>query len=363
MSKKKILHVSYGGIGNGGVGSVLISIVQSLHTFYNFGIISFPICNSREHIVRQYSKIHYINCYGKSGWRKILEILIRPFVIYFNTKKICKEDGYDVIHCHNGADMVFCLLAAKHAGIKKRIAHSHNSLSPKRSSWFVRVIRDIQYYYVNKLATHRVGCSSLACEAMFKGYDSKVIFNSIDLSRFPWQRNKHEGLRIVHVGRYEYQKNQSFIIDIINILKDKIPDLHLSLIGFGYDEDMLRQKVENLHLQGFIEFKDGKNVDIHAAFANADIMIFPSEYEGFGIVLIEAQATGCYCFASDVVPKDTNVGMIDFLGLNLGADIWADRIIKYWDSIPNHFYEKIESVLTNYDNKVISDQYYKLYEE
>ena len=363
MRKSKVLHISYGGIGNGGVSSVIISIVESLYRNFDFGCVTFSKNNSRGHIMSRYARIHNINCYGKIGVMKILEIFLRPFIMYFATKKICKENSYDIIHCHNGADMVFCLLAAKHAGIKKRIAHSHNSLSPIAPPFYKHVLRQIQGYFINKLATHRVGCSSLACKAMFENYESRVILNSIDISRFTWDRVQHKGLEIVHVGRYDYPKNQSFIIDVVNHLKDDVDELHVRLIGFGKDEMMLKEKVDKLKLNHIISFEDGRHVDIHSAFAIADIMVFPSEYEGFGIVLIEAQATGCYCFASDVVPEDTNIGLMEQLSLNLSSKQWANRILEYWKMSPCRGYDVIKDNIKEFDNSVISKLYSNLYEE
>ncbi|WP_294531709.1 glycosyltransferase [uncultured Bacteroides sp.] len=366
--KKKILHVSYGGLGNGGVTSVIISIFSSLYQKYDFGCITFPGEGraTREHIVRQYSKIYSVNCYGKNGLMKLIELIKRPFVMYRSVKKICKEENYDVIHCHNGMDMFYCLLAAKHAGVTKRIAHSHNSPSPKKPPFYKKIVFVLQNYLINKLCTHRVGCSKLACEAMFNAYPYRVIFNSINSSDYPWNRTQHEGLEIIHVGRYDYQKNQLFILDVVNILKKSIKDLHVQLFGFGTDEEKLLNRINSLNLGNIVELKDGKKSNIPEAFAKSDIMIFPSVYEGFGIVLIEAQSSGCYCFVSDVVPSDTNIGMMEQLSLSLGAEQWANRIVNYWLHTPKNLLEKFDNVNKNiqkFDNNTISKQYISLYEE
>lgn len=361
--KKKVLHVSYGALGNGGVTSVILSITESLCADFDFDCVTFSQTNTRGELFSRYGKIHYINCYGKKGFKKILEFLFRPIVMTLGIYRLCKRGKYDIIHCHNGYDMAYCLLGAKIAGTSKRIAHSHNAKSPQKTNLLKKYYCQILTWVINRLCTDRIGCSSLACDALFKSYSSRVIFNSIDFSKFPWQRIPHSGLNIVHVGRYSYPKNQSFVIDVIECLKKRGIDLKARLIGFGEDEELLRTKIDKLGLSSIVILEDGKSADIHAAYAESDIMIFPSEYEGFGIVLIEAQATGCFCFASDVVPRDTNVGLMMQLGLSQGASYWAEKVIEFITVASRKQYDDIKARLCCFENSEIAKKYQMLYEE
>ncbi|MBR5527921.1 MAG: hypothetical protein IKV97_02870, partial [Clostridia bacterium] len=104
MGKKKILHVSFGAIGNGGVTSVILSITESLHLDYDFDCVTFSHINTRAHLFNQYGGIHYIKCYGQNGVKKVIEVLLRPFVMTYGIYKLCKSNKYDIIHCHNGYD-------------------------------------------------------------------------------------------------------------------------------------------------------------------------------------------------------------------------------------------------------------------
>ena len=360
---KKVLHVSYGGLDKGGVSSVILSIVRVLHNNFDFGGVVFHGKNSRENIFKQYGKVYCINSYGRRGIKRIFELLLRPFVMYCGIYRICKNEHYDIIHCHNGFDMVYCLLAAKHAGVKMRIAHSHNSASPVKFNFAKRIVNGIQRYFINTISTHRIGCSVVACEDLFGNNNYQVIFNSIDLSKFIWKRNEHQGFHVVHVGRYCFQKNQTFIIDVVNLLKNYISDLQVKLVGFGNDKEILERKIKFLQLDDIISLVDGREVDIHEVYSDADIMIFPSEYEGFGIALIEAQATGCYCFTSDVIPSDTNIGLMVQLSLKEPAQAWTEKIVTYWTSEYRVQYEQVKSRIALFDEKVIARQYQELYGE
>ena len=60
-----------------------------------------------------------------------------------------------------------------------------------------------------------------------------------------------------------------------------------------------------------------------------DVFLFPSRYEGFGMAMIEAQANGLACVASDVVPQDTNAdGRAVYLPLSADDGAWAKALLS-----------------------------------
>ena len=83
-------------------------------------------------------------------------------------------------------------------------------------------------------------------------------------------------------------------------------------------------------------------------------MMFPSYSEGFGIVLIEAQAMGVRCYASNTVPKATQCGGVRFLDLKDGEKVWAEEIIKEMNFQKENYHCEsfsINSVMEKY-NKI-----------
>lgn len=363
--KKKVLHVSFGGLSNGGVSSVIIGIVSKLYRQFDFGCIVFSKQCERESEFLKYGRLYRLNCYRTGNFfLKIFEMIFRPFIMTIGTFRICVKEKYQVIHCHNGKDMFFPLLGAKLANVPKRIAHSHNSKSPLKRNIIYRIYNFFLWRMTKLLATDFVGCSKIACDDFFEDKNYLIINNSIDLSNYVWKQERKNHVEFIHVGRFDYQKNQKFVIKVFENVKIRQPASILRLVGFGRDEQELRSLVSSKGLSESVLFFDGHNADIPKMLSQSDCMIFPSIYEGFGIVLLEAQASGCYCFASDVCPTDANVGFMENLPLSIGAEKWATRILNYLER--NDCAETKDNVMRNlkkFDLDFIAQRYKQLYAE
>ena len=358
MNKTKVLHISYGGLGKGGVSSVIFSIVENLSDQFDFGCVVFSQIGISEDRFEKIGKLHRVNCYVRGS---IIEKIVRPFRMYREVKKICLKERYDVIHCHNGEEEAFALLAAKHAGIRIRIAHSHTTNSPRKISCVKKICYKILRKSINRNATHKVACSTQAAQDFFGNTaDVTVIPNSIDLDRYYQDRNGEEShLRFVHVGRYDYSKNQEFILRVFKIIHQKVSDSSLRLVGFGADEQYLKEKTFEFNLTDSVSFIPG-NTDIPKEYKNADYMIFPSRYEGFGIVLIEAQAAGVYCFVSEAIQPEANAGSLQQLSLNESAETWANVVLSYHAEHPRKKENKKE-FYNRYRAEIVSEKYGELY--
>ncbi len=357
MKKTKVLHVSYGGLGKGGVSAVIFSIVENLTEQFDFGCVVFSNKGISEERFERVGSLHRVNCYVQGS---IIEKIIRPFRMYREIKKICLNGNYDVIHCHNGEEEAFGLLAAKHAGIKIRIAHSHNTNSPKKISLVKKIYNKILRKIINKNATVKVACSAQAALDFFGTSEAVVIPNSVNLDLFYQDRKGEENqLRIVHVGRYGYQKNQEFILDVFSIIHQKFPKSTLRLVGFGADEEKLKNKTYELNLDQSVTFVPG-DTDIPTEYKNADYMIFPSRYEGFGIVLIEAQAAGVYCFVSEAIQPEADAGSMQRLTLKDSAEVWAKAVLTYHKDHPKKT-ENIKERYNSYRAEVVSYKYGEIY--
>lgn len=257
-------------------------------------------------------------------------------------RNIFKSGHYKIVHSHMDAMNAVVLREAQKCGIKVRIAHSHNTQ---------HLTRNIIKYFVNegarimirKYATNYFACSKAAGKWLF-GKNSieqnrvKIIHNAIDVNKYKNNKILRNKLRkkygiidnfvIGHVGRFDYQKNHSKLIEIFKEVTKLCPKAKLVLVGDGQLRNKIITKIKKYNLTDKVILL-GERDDVDKIMNMFDIFLFPSHFEGLGIVLIEAQATGIYCVASDVISKETAVtDNIMYLPLTHTSREWAKKIIN-----------------------------------
>lgn len=269
-------------------------------------------------------------------------ISIKNFFAYYNAL-VCffkTHPEYKIIHCHLDALSGISLYIAKKFGVVIRIAHSHNNGFDKDKKF---VLRYIAKHLIPKNATHFWGCSTDALEFMFgKSIAEKsiswILPNAIDLEKFSFNESIRQNIRnqlklekkfvIGHIGRFSYQKNHLLLIQIFNAFHKKYPESVLLLIGTGPDYIKIQSLVSKLGLSSAVLFL-GVREDISDLLQAMDTFILPSHFEGFGIVLLEAQANGLPCLASDNISSEANIsGEIKFLSTCDSPEKWADCILE-----------------------------------
>jgi glycosyltransferase involved in cell wall biosynthesis len=259
---------------------------------------------------------------------------------FFNT-----HPEYKIIHSHiSSLTNVSPLRVAKKYGVPCRIVHSHNIM--QGGSRIHRYIHRINQLSLKSYATHYFACSDLAAKWMYpkelyENHEFKLINNGIETEKFKFnkdvriQKRKELGVNnnyvIGHVGRFQTQKNHSFLIDIFKEIYVKNNDCVLLLVGDGELRREIETKVKELGLTENVIFT-GVRSDIPELFQAMDVFVFPSFYEGWGIVLVEAQASGLECFTSNkVVPKEVDVAdLVEFVDLDKSAQVWADKILNVY---------------------------------
>ena len=328
---KKVLMISCDGLGNGGVQHVMMNIVRNLSNKFNFDMLLFT--KEVRYFDAEFSKygnIFRITKYeGPSLFRKKIDYYIRFFRIYNGVKKILKNNGpYNVIHCHNLFEAAPCLMAAKECEVPIRISHCHSS--PNSSHFLAEFYRFIYRKIINSCATYKLGCSQLATDYLFgknKGISvpNAIDLHKFDLSRYPIHKIKHS---FIHVGSFGLTKNQSFILDVFKIIQKQWQDATLKMIGNKNEEyeKLLYKKITDLNLKNVQLLPHDSNIP--NLFSQSEYMIFPSLFEGFPLVLLEAQAMNVKCFVSNVITMEANIGLCKYISLNKPEEYWAKEIFK-----------------------------------
>ncbi|MFC5773349.1 MULTISPECIES: glycosyltransferase family 1 protein [Ectobacillus] len=267
---------------------------------------------------------------------------------------------YEIVHAHNNENSSFVLRAAKRAGVKCRIAHSHLS----DLGFDIKLPFRLYARMVMKGAPNQYfACSERAGTWLFGKHVShiQVLNNAVDVAQFSYNPLKREEIRselqaeekfvIGHVGRFNRQKNHEFLIDIFAAIHKKNENVLLVLIGDGELRPSIQEKVRNLGLEEHVRFL-GVREDIANLLQGFDLFLFPSLFEGLPVVLVEAQAAGLPCVVSNNITTESNVtGIVQFKSLKESADKWAQHIL----SMPVHRFETARTLKeTGYDTTTMS---------
>ncbi len=96
---------------------------------------------------------------------------------------------------------------------------------------------------------------------------------------------------VLYAGRFEDQKGVEDLIDIFYIVKEKVKDALLVLVGSGSKEDLLRKKIKNMGMEEDVIFIRPER-NIFKYMKRADVFAFPSYYESLGRVVVESMFLG-----------------------------------------------------------------------
>lgn len=282
-------------------------------------------------------------------------------LIYFNTlRKLC--NGYDVVHVHaNSATSVLELMAAKMAGVPKRIHHNHNS--------------NTKHPYLNKFLhplfvrsfTDAIACSEAAGEWLFGKGKYIVLPNAIDIDKFKFNLLVRKQIReefnikedefvIGHVGKFVVAKNHEFLIKVFLVYHSIHPQSKLILVGDGEWRLKIEKWVAESGCADSIILA-GLRSDIPALLQAFDVFVFPSIYEGLPLSVLEAQASGLPCVISSNIDREVSVGC-DVVINNL-----SDGVLNWVDAIDNIDYVKSRTERCNQNYKLITDAHFNIKKE
>lgn len=259
-------------------------------------------------------------------------------IIKFKKKleEILKENPeYKIMHVHVSTIGYICFKIAKKYHINVRIAHAHNNSSVHDSKY---ILRNLLRKTFSAKSTERFACSESAGKFFFKDKEFNILKNAIDTDKFVYsaelrdkkrsELNIGDNIVIGNIGRLHEQKNQSFLIDIFKILKEKNENMKLLIIGKGPLENKLKEQVKKLDLENDVIFL-GNRSDVNELYQAMDLFIFPSLFEGLGIVAIEAQASALPVLCSDQTPSEIEITpYIEKMSIKERSNTWADKAIE-----------------------------------
>lgn len=287
---------------------------------------------------------------------RILTFSKKPHPLRYEAEFKCllqKYGPYSVIHSHVHFLSGFILKLAKESHIPCRIAHSHIDLSAveRQSNWFRKTYFSLMRYWIQRFATHGFATSASAALNLF-GHSwnndrrIQILLSAVDLQKFEQARSSitlrrlwkipTEAFVIGHIGRFDFQKNHRFIIEVASELIRQNPCTILMLVGEGPLRLDIEQYVRKHNLVENVIFT-GSRPDIPEILLGVlDAFIFPSHFEGLGMALVEAQAAGLPCIISDIIPQEAEVfpDLVKRLSLEKSPIHWANMLIEHVKKTP-----------------------------
>ncbi|MCM1236987.1 MAG: glycosyltransferase [Ruminococcus flavefaciens] len=308
------------------------------------------------------------------------------------TKEILAEK-FDIVHVNSPFNMAkFALKVAKAQNIPA-VATFHTNMRPivkmvvKSKFITEKFIRSLGKRY-NKFDEVFVCSPPVAEHCRSFGYTGKISYlpygtkleKCNDCERLSAEANrkfslKEDELFFIYVGRIEKLKRIDFILDSLKILKDKNIKFRFFAVGKGSETKKFKKYKNKLGLtDGEVAFTGFMDAELFPyLYARADLLLFPSLYDNFGLVKVEAAAydtAGVFIEGSctgygvedgvnGYLSKDTPEAFAEAVeravadrlnlkqvGKNAGRDIYIS-----WEECADKFVERLEEIVKEHKKK------------
>lgn len=215
---------------------------------------------------------------------------LNPFK-YIHLSRFFKRNNIQAVILNLPSDLKVGGVAARIAGIKK-IIYRRGSAIPVTNSISNRLLfgNVVSGVIANSQETKNTILQNN--KKLIQPERIKVIYNGLDIPELDQQHNKKRGNIIFgNMGRLVEQKGQDILIEIASLLKEKMEAFKLIIAGEGRLKESLLQLAEEKRVRQYIEFQ-GFVEDTWSFMQSIDVFLFPSRWEGFGYVIVEAMACG-----------------------------------------------------------------------
>jgi glycogen synthase len=245
---------------------------------------------------------------------------------------LAEEHRYDLVHGHDWLVAKAAASLAESAGIPY-VTTIHATEHGRHQGW-VQEEPQAHIHAVERWMARRAD-AVIVCSYYMRGHvadifdiDERrivVIPNGIDpselrpagdlralRSRFAQPDEK----LVLFVGRLVYEKGFQLALDALPGIVERVENVRFLVAGSGTHEEELKAQSERLGLSAHGSFLGWIGDDVlHSLYRIADLCVVPSIYEPFGLVALEAMASGCPCIVADtgglreVVPVGERVGL------------------------------------------------------
>jgi len=265
-------------------------------------------------IGRRLAKRHEVHWFGLN-WGDLTEIKLHKVgqglslysgnrrsiseAVYFAVKLLSKFDGeYDIIDCQQ-FPYLSCFSAKFHSTLKNTplVITWHEVWGEYWGEYLgsLGIFGDQIEKLTSKLTRNNVSVSKLTQKRLHSlGVRSDFIPNGIDFEKIRRVKKADDQYDVIFVGRLIREKNVNLLLEALMKVKKNIPDISMLIVGDGPEKNQLKKLAFELGLSKnvtFMEFRESHD-EILSYMKSSKIFVLPSKREGFGIVALEANASG-----------------------------------------------------------------------
>lgn len=235
---------------------------------------------------------------GNSLGSRYLRVLNIPFLAK-RLKKYLIENNIDVVLSFlNRPNLISCMAKKKGWSGKLIISERVDTKSyydSVRLGFGMIILVKLYYRYADEIIVISKGIArSLSKLGISK---CKVVYNPIKLSQGNIVNSPlNRPFTFISIGRLEPQKNHALLIRAFSEIKNQ--ECKLVIIGVGRLVKKLMALTTDLNLEDRVRFMGHQN-DVKSWLSESDCMVFTSDYEGFGNVILEALDSGVPVISTD----------------------------------------------------------------
>lgn len=276
---------------------------------------------------------------------------------------------YDIIHVHLFPSLYWLALATLFLRHKtKLIVTEHNTENRRRSIPLLKYVDRYIYKKYDKIIAISKGVKENLQKHLGKHHHTIcTINNGINTKLFreaiPYSKNglsiPENAKIIVQVSSFTAQKDQDTLLKTLSLLPEEV---HLLLVGDGPLKEGKEQFAIALKINHRVHFL-GYRTDIPQLLKTSDMSVLSSNYEGFGLAIVEGMASGNPCVGSDVPGLSEVIGEAGVL-FEPGNYVQLKEIVEHLLS-DKEYYTKIQNQCTDraqlYDVSLMIDAYINIY--